>query len=41
MPAKPAAVPRRPAIEVVNAEEGLSRGDVVLALLGRAMHGGC
>jgi len=41
MPVKPVAVPRRPAIEVVNAEEGLSRGDVVLALLGRAMHGGC
>lgn len=41
MPAKPTTVPRRPAIEVVNAEEGLSRGDVVLALLGRAMHGGC
>jgi hypothetical protein len=32
MPVKPAAVPRRPAIEVVDAEEGLSRGDVVLAM---------
>ena len=42
MPAKPAAVPRKPAIEVVDAEsDGLSRGEVLAALLGRAMHGGC
>ncbi|TXH45459.1 MAG: hypothetical protein E6Q97_31570 [Desulfurellales bacterium] len=42
MPAKSTAAPRKPAIEVVDAEtDGLSRGDVVLALLGRAMHGGC
>ena len=41
MPVKPVAVPRRPAIEVVNAEDGLSRGEVLAALLGRAMHGGC
>ena len=42
MPAKPAAVPRKPAIEVVDAEsDGLSRGEVLAALLGRAMHEGC
>ena len=42
MPARPAAVPRRPAIEVVDAEtDGLSRGEVLAALLGRAMHEGC
>jgi len=42
MPVKPVAVTRRPAIEVVDAEtDGLSRGEVLAALLGRAMHGGC
>ena len=42
VPVKPVAVPRRPAIEVVDAEtDGLSRGEVLAALLGRAMHEGC
>ena len=39
---KPAAAPRRPAIEVVDAEvDGLSRVEVVTALFGRAFNGGC
>jgi hypothetical protein len=40
--AKPAAVPRRPAIEVVDAEvDGLSRSEAFVALVGRAFNGGC
>lgn len=40
--AKPATAPRRPAIEVVDAEvDGLSRSEVVTALVGRAFNGGC
>lgn len=40
--AKPAAAPRRPVIEVVDAEaDGLSRVEVVTALFGRALNGGC
>ena len=40
--AKPAAAPRRPAIEVVDTEvDGLSRVDVVTVLVGRAFNGGC
>ena len=40
--AKPAARPRRPAIEVVDAEmDGLSRSEVFAALFGRALNGGC
>ena len=42
VPARPAAAPRRPAIEVVDAEtDGLSRVEVVTALFGRAFNGGC
>jgi hypothetical protein len=40
--AKPAATPRRPAIEVVDAEvDGLSRSEAFAALFGRALNGGC
>lgn len=40
--AKPAAAPRRPAIEVVDAEvDGLSRSEAFVALFGRALNGGC
>lgn len=40
--AKPAAAPRRPAIEVVDAEvDGLSRSEAFTALFGRALNGGC
>lgn len=40
--AKPVAAPRRPAIEVVDAEvDGLSRVEAVTALFGRALNGGC
>jgi hypothetical protein len=40
--AKPAAAPRRPAIEVVDAEvDGLSRSEAFAALFGRALNGGC
>jgi hypothetical protein len=39
---KPAAAPRRPTIEVVDAEvDGLSRSEVFAALFGRALNGGC
>lgn len=39
---KPATAPRRPAIEVVDADvDGLSRSEVVAALFGRALNGGC
>ena len=40
--AKPVAAPRRPAIEVVDAEvDGLSRSEAFAALFGRALNGGC
>jgi len=40
--AKPATTPRRPAIEVVDAEvDGLSRSEAFAALFGRALNGGC
>ena len=40
--AKPAAAPRRPTIEIVDAEvDGLSRSEAFAALFGRALNGGC